>query len=69
MVGWQWRDTVESVFFSKGTVQQFLEEFFDSVTFSDSCEGVPLILKYVLDMLDQEATRNGIIDPDIIHSW
>ena len=50
-------------------MQQFVEPFFDSATFSDSSEAVPLILKYVLDMLDHEASWNGITDPEVIHSW
>lgn len=45
----------------KGTVQQYIDAFFDAVTFSsvDTSE-VPVVLKYVLDFLDMEAARNNV---------
>jgi plexin A len=54
----------------KGTVQQYIDAFLDSITFSSSeTRDVPVVLKYVLDFLDIEATRNNITDPLIIHTW
>jgi hypothetical protein len=53
----------------KGTIQQFVEAFFDSVIFADPSENAPLVLKFVLDFLDQEAMRNGITDPAVVHAW
>lgn len=54
----------------KGTVQQYIDSFFDSVTFSSAdTSDVPVVLKYVLDFLDMEAARNNITDPQILHAW
>ncbi|KAI6187233.1 hypothetical protein M3Y98_00220500 [Aphelenchoides besseyi] len=54
----------------KGTVQQYIDAFFDAITFASSnTNEIPVVLKYVLDFLDQEAARNNITDPDIVHAW
>uniref|UniRef100_A0A914CJF6 Sema domain-containing protein n=1 Tax=Acrobeloides nanus TaxID=290746 RepID=A0A914CJF6_9BILA len=54
----------------KGTIQKFVDDFFNSVTFNYSGENnIPLVLKYVMDFLDQEAERHNITDPDIIQAW
>ncbi|CAD5226439.1 unnamed protein product [Bursaphelenchus xylophilus] len=54
----------------KGTIQQFIDEFLNAVMYSnvDICE-VPVVLKYVMDFLDQQAIRNGVSDPEVIHAW
>uniref|UniRef100_A0AC35GW44 Plexin cytoplasmic RasGAP domain-containing protein n=2 Tax=Panagrolaimus sp. PS1159 TaxID=55785 RepID=A0AC35GW44_9BILA len=53
----------------KGTIQNFVTDFFDSIMITHSYDRVPVVLKYVLDFLDREAERNGVIDQDIIHAW
>jgi hypothetical protein len=45
----------------KGTVQQYIDAFFDAVTFSSAeTSDVPVVLKYVFDFLDMEAARNNV---------
>uniref|UniRef100_A0A915D9Z4 IPT/TIG domain-containing protein n=1 Tax=Ditylenchus dipsaci TaxID=166011 RepID=A0A915D9Z4_9BILA len=61
----------------KGTIQKFVEGFFDSVMFvnDSSCcppamtDNVPIVMKYVLDFLDEEALRNNVSDPEVVHAW
>ncbi|KAK0399439.1 hypothetical protein QR680_003050 [Steinernema hermaphroditum] len=53
---------------SKGTIQKFVDDFFDAALFLHQPE-VPAVLKYVFDFLDHQAERNQVTDPDIIHSW
>lgn len=34
-----------------------------------SIDNVPIVMKYVLDFLDEQAVRNNVTDPDTIHAW
>ena len=45
-----------------------MEAFLDSVTLAD-CVDIPVELKFVLDFLDDEASRNGVTDPSVIRAW
>ncbi|CAD5219426.1 unnamed protein product [Bursaphelenchus okinawaensis] len=54
----------------KGTIQQFIDEFLNSVMYSQvDVSEVPVVLKYVMDFLDQQALKNGVSDPELIHAW
>ncbi|TMS39516.1 hypothetical protein L596_006026 [Steinernema carpocapsae] len=53
---------------SKGTIQKFVDDFFDAALFLHHSE-VPPVLKYVFDFLDHQAERNQINDSDVVHSW
>uniref|UniRef100_A0A1I7Y844 Sema domain-containing protein n=1 Tax=Steinernema glaseri TaxID=37863 RepID=A0A1I7Y844_9BILA len=53
---------------SKGTIQKFVDDFFDAALFLHQPE-VPAVLKYLFDFLDHQAERNQVTDPDVVHSW
>jgi len=57
----------------KGTIQRFVEDFFDAVMLEDGLgyapKEVPIVMKYVLDFLDAEAARNDMNDPEVLHAW
>uniref|UniRef100_A0A1I7WMK6 Plexin_cytopl domain-containing protein n=1 Tax=Heterorhabditis bacteriophora TaxID=37862 RepID=A0A1I7WMK6_HETBA len=44
---------------SKGTVQKYIEEFLESVMFLEETS-YPPVIKYLFDLLEDEATRNGV---------
>ncbi|XP_026112068.1 LOW QUALITY PROTEIN: plexin-B2-like, partial [Carassius auratus] len=51
----------------KGTLQQFVDDFFRSVL----CSGisVPPAVKYFFDFLDEQALRHENVDEETIHIW
>ncbi|XP_019399008.1 PREDICTED: plexin-B2 [Crocodylus porosus] len=51
----------------KGTLHQFVENFFHSVL--DSNHVVPPAVKYFFDFLDEQAEKHDIKDEDTIHIW
>ncbi|XP_032076613.1 plexin-B2 isoform X1 [Thamnophis elegans] len=51
----------------KGTLQQFVDNFFHSVL--DSHHVVPPAVKYFFDFLDEQAEKHDIKDEDTIHIW
>uniref|UniRef100_A0A8D2LM27 Plexin B2 n=1 Tax=Varanus komodoensis TaxID=61221 RepID=A0A8D2LM27_VARKO len=51
----------------KGTLQQFVDNFFHSVL--DSNHVVPPAVKYFFDFLDEQAEKHDIRDEDTIHIW
>uniref|UniRef100_A0ACB8FQ39 Plexin-B2 n=1 Tax=Sphaerodactylus townsendi TaxID=933632 RepID=A0ACB8FQ39_9SAUR len=51
----------------KGTLQQFVDNFFHSVL--DSNHVVPPAVKYFFDFLDEQAEKHEIKDEDTIHIW
>ncbi|XP_061496174.1 plexin-B2 isoform X2 [Rhineura floridana] len=51
----------------KGTLQQFVDNFFHSVL--DSNYVVPPAVKYFFDFLDEQAEKHEIKDEDTIHIW
>uniref|UniRef100_A0A803TVH2 Plexin B2 n=1 Tax=Anolis carolinensis TaxID=28377 RepID=A0A803TVH2_ANOCA len=51
----------------KGTLQQFVDNFFHSVL--DSNHVVPPAVKYFFDFLDEQAEKHDIKDEDTIHIW
>ncbi|XP_053109214.1 plexin-B2 isoform X2 [Hemicordylus capensis] len=51
----------------KGTLQQFVDDFFHSVL--DSNHVVPPAVKYFFDFLDEQAEKHDIKDEDTIHIW
>uniref|UniRef100_H3B608 Plexin B2 n=1 Tax=Latimeria chalumnae TaxID=7897 RepID=H3B608_LATCH len=51
----------------KGTLQQFVDNFFKSVLSSNQV--VPPAVKYFFDFLDEEAAKHGITDEETIHIW
>ncbi|VDM53657.1 unnamed protein product, partial [Angiostrongylus costaricensis] len=53
---------------SKGTVQKYIEDFVESVLSSET-SGHTTILKSVFDLLDDEASRNGVSDLQLIQQW
>jgi hypothetical protein len=44
----------------KGTIQRFVNDFFDSVLFVGEDNEIPIVVKFVMDFLDQEARRNNV---------
>ncbi|XP_030073029.1 plexin-B2 [Microcaecilia unicolor] len=51
----------------KGTLQQFVDNFFQSVLTSHQV--VPPAVKYFFDFLDEQAEKHEIKDEDTIHIW
>uniref|UniRef100_A0A8C3TZD5 Plexin B2 n=1 Tax=Catharus ustulatus TaxID=91951 RepID=A0A8C3TZD5_CATUS len=51
----------------KGTLQQFVDDFFHSVL--NSNQVVPPAVKYFFDFLDEQAEKHDIKDEDTIHIW
>ncbi|XP_031734892.1 plexin-B1-like isoform X2 [Anarrhichthys ocellatus] len=51
----------------KGTLQKFVDDLF-TVILSTS-RPVPLAVKYFFDLLDDQAGKHGISDPETIHIW
>ncbi|XP_053376895.1 plexin-A1-like [Mercenaria mercenaria] len=52
---------------TKGTLQTYIDDLFDALL----CVGEepPIIIKYLFDFLDSSASRCGIKDPDVLHTW
>ncbi|XP_075900009.1 plexin-B2-like [Nelusetta ayraudi] len=51
----------------KGTLQQFVDDFFRSVLSSGSV--VPPAVKYFFDFLDEQALRHDNVDEETLHIW
>uniref|UniRef100_A0A8C2G908 Plexin b2b n=1 Tax=Cyprinus carpio TaxID=7962 RepID=A0A8C2G908_CYPCA len=51
----------------KGTLQQFVDDFFRSVLCSGT--SVPPAVKYFFDFLDEQALRHENVDEETIHIW
>ncbi|XP_075945531.1 plexin-B2b [Anarhichas minor] len=51
----------------KGTLQQFVDDFFRSVLCSGSV--VPPAIKYFFDFLDEQALKHNNVDEETIHIW
>eukprot|EP00064_Thunnus_orientalis_P017865 superscaffoldBa00003920_g17951 len=51
----------------KGTLQQFVDDFFRSVLCSSSA--VPPAVKYFFDFLDEQALRHDNVDEETLHIW
>ncbi|XP_008303787.1 plexin-B2-like [Stegastes partitus] len=51
----------------KGTLQQFVDDFFRSVLCSSSV--VPPAVKYFFDFLDEQAQRHDNVDEETLHIW
>uniref|UniRef100_A0A672LMS4 Plexin-B2-like n=1 Tax=Sinocyclocheilus grahami TaxID=75366 RepID=A0A672LMS4_SINGR len=51
----------------KGTLQQFVDDFFRSVLSSGA--SVPPAVKYFFDFLDEQALRHENVDEETIHIW
>ncbi|XP_041833898.1 plexin-B2a [Melanotaenia boesemani] len=51
----------------KGTLQQFVDDFFRSVLCSSSV--VPPAVKYFFDFLDEQAQRHENVDEETLHIW
>ncbi|KAM9704713.1 plexin-B2-like isoform 1-T3 [Menidia menidia] len=51
----------------KGTLQQFVDDFFRSVLCSSSI--VPPAVKYFFDFLDEQAHRHENVDEETLHIW
>ena len=55
---------------TKGTLQKFMDDLFETI-FSTAHRGsaLPLAIKYMFDILDDQALQHGILDPDTVHTW
>lgn len=53
--------------FPQGTLQQFVDNFFQSVLAPGLA--VPPAVKYFFDFLDEQAEKHDIKDEDTIHIW
>ncbi|TWW64893.1 Plexin-B2 Precursor [Takifugu flavidus] len=51
----------------KGTLQQFVDDFFRSVLCSNSI--VPPAVKYFFDFLDEQALKHDNVDEETLHIW
>ncbi|XP_030643312.1 plexin-B2a [Chanos chanos] len=51
----------------KGTLQQFVDDFFCSVLCSGTV--VPPAVKYFFDFLDEQAQKHDVVDEETIHIW
>ncbi|XP_031695602.1 plexin-B2-like, partial [Anarrhichthys ocellatus] len=51
----------------KGTLQQFVDDFFRSVLCSSTV--VPPAVKYFFDFLDEQALRHDNVDEETLHIW
>ncbi|XP_077355581.1 plexin-B2a [Festucalex cinctus] len=51
----------------KGTLQQFVDNFFRSVLCSSAT--VPPAIKYFFDFLDEQALRHNNVDEETLHIW
>ncbi|CAL8260986.1 unnamed protein product [Merluccius merluccius] len=51
----------------KGTLQQFVDDFFRSVLCSGTV--VPPVVKYFFDFLDEQALKHDNVDEETIHIW
>ncbi|XP_053170952.1 plexin-B2-like, partial [Scomber japonicus] len=51
----------------KGTLQQFVDDFFRSVLCSSAA--VPPAVKYFFDFLDEQALRHDNVDEETLHIW
>ncbi|XP_051544129.1 plexin-B2-like [Myxocyprinus asiaticus] len=51
----------------KGTLQQFVDDFFSSVLCSGTV--VPPAVKYFFDFLDEQALKHDNVDDETIHIW
>ncbi|XP_072307946.1 plexin-B1 [Eucyclogobius newberryi] len=51
----------------KGTLQKFVDDLF--MVILSTSRPVPLAVKYFFDLLDDQAGRHGITDPETIHIW
>jgi plexin A len=52
---------------TKGTIQKYVDDFFTTILTVD--ESLPPAIKWLFDLLDDQARRNGITDPEVIHAW
>ncbi|XP_076363064.1 plexin-B-like isoform X2 [Tachypleus tridentatus] len=52
---------------TKGTVQQFVDNFLSTILTAN--EVLPPAVKWLFDLLDDAATKHGISDSDVVHSW
>uniref|UniRef100_A0A914WT31 Sema domain-containing protein n=1 Tax=Plectus sambesii TaxID=2011161 RepID=A0A914WT31_9BILA len=53
---------------SKGTVQKFVDDFFDAAL--RVCpERFPPVVKYLFDFMEHEAQKHQISDPSVVYAW
>ena len=52
---------------TKGTVQKYVDDFFNTILVAD--ERFPPAIKWLFDLLDEGARRNGITDSEVLHAW
>lgn len=58
----KWRQNIIQKY-SKGTLQRFVDAFFDAVLLTDrQPHNVPIVLKYVFDFLDAEAAHSAQVE-------
>jgi hypothetical protein len=55
---------------TKGGMQSFVDDFFESVfSTAHGSNVLPFAIKYLFDFLDDQASRHGITDPDVVYTW
>lgn len=52
---------------TKGTLQTYIDDLFQAVL--SVGEEPPIIIKFLFDYLDSAASRCGLEDPDVLHTW
>lgn len=65
--GWRAAARTLSPLHPQGTLQQFVDNFFQSVLAPGLA--VPPAVKYFFDFLDEQAEKHDIKDEDTIHIW
>eukprot|EP00117_Sycon_ciliatum_P023691 scpid6418/ scgid20070/ Plexin A3 len=59
--------------FTKNVLQRFVNDLFCKMfsmsTSSKTTPPVPEAVKYLFDFLEQQASENGIDEPDVVHTW
>jgi len=58
------------LFVLQGALQQYVDSLFETI-FSTVYRGCPLpaAIKHMFDFLDDLALQNGIVDPQVVHTW
>ncbi|XP_071817170.1 plexin-A4-like isoform X2 [Apostichopus japonicus] len=55
---------------TKGIIHPFVEDMLTTIlSIEEDGSNLPLPIKYLFDFLDEQATKNNIKDPDIVHQW
>lgn len=61
---------VISLLVLQGALQQYVDNLFEMIFSTMNRRSVlPAAIKYMFDFLDDLALQNGIVDPQVVHTW